>query len=265
MSCPFLQFVISSPPIGIVCPHLSFLVRGTQLKFLFQDVNLVESDIDQKETSDEVENKVAEDDLKKDKTLDVNVEANETAFSDENFVDDLPEPEVDGIKFSQENFEGGEVLKEIEAQASQLESKTADTIVAGDEDELTSGVSDDQDESTVVNNYDGNNDSAYETNEMNSRDGSNSRLQSANTNEEDVDYETGENYNLTLKNEAETETERELLNIRAENSEILRLEHELENPPTPDDDADIVIADSAGNPLETGVGTADDDAKDEVL
>lgn len=219
-----------------------------------------------------MENKVAEDDLNEDKTLDVNVEANETAFSNENFVDDLPEPEVDGIKFSQENFEGGEVLRKIETESSQIESKTADTVVVRDEDEFTSGVSDDQDESTVVNNYDGNNDSAYETNEMNSRDGSNSRLQSANTNEEDVDYETGENYNiknetelLKFKNEIETETERELLNTRAENSEILRLEHELENPPTPDDDADIVIADSAGNPLDTGVGTADDDAKDEVL
>lgn len=218
-----------------------------------------------------MENKV-EDGLNEDKTLDVNVEANETAFSEENFVDDLPEPEVDGIKFSQENFEGGEVLTKIETESSQIENKTADTVVARDEDELTSGVSDDQEESTVVNNYDGNNDSAYETNEMNSRDGSNSRLQSANTNEEDVDYETGENYNiknenelLKLKNEIETETERELLNTRAENSEILRLEHELENPPTPDDDADIVIADSAGNPLETGVSTADDDAKDEVL
>lgn len=197
--------------------------------------------------------------------MDVDVEANKTAFSEENFVDDLPEPEVDGIEFSQENFEGGEVLTKIEAESDQLESMTADTEVARDEDELTSGVSDDQDESTVINNYDGNNDSAYETNEMNSRDGSNSRLQSANTNEEeDVDYETGENY-LKLKNGIEMETERELQNIRAENTEILRLEQELENPPTPDDDADIVIADSAGNPLETGVGTANDDAKDEVL
>lgn len=246
-----------------MCSRFSFLVRGTQLKFLFQNVKLVENDIDQKESSDEVENKVAEDDSNEDKTLDVNVEADKPAFSDENFVDDLPEPEVDGIEFSQENFEGEKLLGKIETESNQLETKTADTDVAKDEDEFTSGVSDDQEESTVINNYDGNNDSAYETNELNSRDGSNSRLQSANTNEEDVDYETGENYHLKLRNEIETETERELLNTRAENSEILRLEHELENPPTPDDDADIVI--SAGNPLETGVGTIDDDAKDEVL
>lgn len=261
MSCPFFNSSSLLPSIGIVFPRLVSCSRNSVKKFLFQNVNLVESDIDQKENSVEVENEVAED-LNKEKVLDDKVAADEPVFSDENFVGDLPEPEVDGIEFSQENFEGDEVVKKVDAELDQLENKTADIVdVAKDEDEFTSQVSDDQEESTVINNYDGNNDSAYETNEMNSRDGSNSRLQSANTNDEDVDNETGENY--LLKNEIETETERELLNTRAEHSEILRLEHELENPPTPDDDADIVM--SAENPLETGVGTAIDDAKDEVL
>lgn len=264
MSCPFLQFVISCPSIGIVFPRLVSCSRNSVKKFLFQDVNLVESDIDQKKKLEETENEVAED-SNQDQVLDDNVGVDEPVFSEKNFVDDLPEPEVDEIEPSQENFEGDEVVKKIDTELSQLENKTADIVdVAKDADEYASQVSDDQDESTVINNYDGNNDSAYDTNEMNSRDGSNSRLQSANTNDEDVDNETGENYLLKLKNEIiETETERALLKTRAENSEILRLEHELENPPTPDDDADIVM--SAENPLETGVGTASDDAKDEVL
>lgn len=119
-------------------------------------------------------------------------------------------------------------------------------------------VSDDQEESTIINNdnYDVNNDSAYETNEILSQNGSSSRLQSAGTTEGDVDHETGENF---LQEKEETEI------INAEASEIERLENELENPPSPtDDDYDVILL--ADNPTETGVSstTGNEVANDEV-
>lgn len=127
------------------------------------------------------------------------------------------------------------------------------------QEEVSSQMSDDQDESTVINNenYDNNNDSAYETNEINSHNGSDSRLQSADTNEGD---ETEEN--LLIQNEIEV-IERQ----QSENLEIERLENDLENPPTPIDDDDYDVVVSAVNSTETGNSTVindDEVGKEEV-
>lgn len=127
-----------------------------------------------------------------------------------------------------------------------------------EKDDVESQVTDDQ-EDTIVNNdnYDANNDSAYDTN---SHRGSNSRLQSADTNQDDVDNETGENFLSQSQTQNEPEVEIIELNeidsrsVAMENFEIERLDNELENPPTPsDDDNDVIL--SVGNATETGDST----------
>ena len=126
-----------------------------------------------------------------------------------------------------------------------------------EEDELGSQgsqVSEEPDGSTIINhNYD----SAYDTNEVYSQNDSNldSRVQSAETNDDDIDNETGENF----QNEKEIfGTRSEIFNLETEKMEIKRLENELENPPTPDenDESDVVVNE---NPLEAGIDTSNDD------
>lgn len=156
----------------------------------------------------------------------------------------------------------------IENESPQLESKDhengeddAANLINGDE--TASQLSEDQDESTIRNNenYEYNNDSAYETNGLNSQNGSNSRLQSADTNDEDVDNETGENFLL----QAQAKTEKEIVELmkedaqieEMENFEIEKFENDLVNPPTPtpsDDDNDVILR--AENPIETGDSTS---------
>ena len=184
-------------------------------------------------------------------------------------VETLNDEEIDvndgGIVDEPESTQEIENQEEDEKDSVQDEPPPYEELVNEDtrssnQDELASQVSEDQDEFTVINNdnYDVNNDSAYETNELNSQNGSNSRLQSAETNEEDeVDHETGENFLLlqAQKNQINQEIIGE--NTEMQNLEIERLEIELENPPTPtpseDDNADVVL--SAENPTETGDST----------
>lgn len=123
--------------------------------------------------------------------------------------------------------------------------------------DVASQISDDHDESTIINNdnYDVNNDSAYETNEIYSHNGSNSRLQSADTNDGDVDNETGENFLLKAQKRAEIENakalQEEALQMEMENLEFERIENELQNPPTPSD----VVMSRAVNPIKSGDST----------
>lgn len=167
-----------------------------------------------------------------------------------------------------EVVEDEENAQGIENESPRLESKDlendeddAANLINGDE--TASQLSEDQDESTIRNNenYEYNNDSAYETNEINSQNGSNSRLQSADTNDEDVDNETGESFLL----QAQAKSEKEIVELmkedaqieEMENFEIEKFENDLANPPTPtpsDDDNDVIL--SAENPTETGDSTA---------
>ena len=129
---------------------------------------------------------------------------------DENSQDEIHPPEYETIK-----------TKDLD-----------DDDVSLNQEEFSSLISEDQEESTVINN-----DSAYETNEMNSQNGSESRLQSADTNEGDVDNESGENFHL--QSEIDSFDQRQM-----EKYEIERLENDLENPPTPvdEDDFDVVVS-----------------------
>lgn len=82
-------------------------------------------------------------------------------------------------------------------------------------------------------------------------------MQSAETNDGDVDNETGENFlSKTPENAVDDESRLEGF----ENLDIEQYENDLENPPTPiqsdnDDDDDDVNVRSAQNPRETGEGT----------
>ena len=129
---------------------------------------------------------------------------------DENSQDEIHPPEYETIK-----------TKDLD-----------DDDVSLNQEEFSSLISEDQEESTVINN-----DSAYETNEMNSQNGSESRLQSADTNEGDVDNESGENFHL--QSEIDSFDQRQM-----EKYQIERLENDLENPPTPvdEDDFDVVVS-----------------------
>lgn len=139
------------------------------------------------------------------------------------------------------------------------ESNEGDAINLNQDYEAASQLSDDQDESTIRNNdnFDNTNDSAYETNDINSQNGSNSRLQSADTNDEDIDTETGENFLVQTREKSEAEVV-ELMREDArieemENFEIEKFENDLADPPSPtqsDDDNDVVLI--ADNPIETG-------------
>lgn len=212
------------PRIGIVFVRFWFEKLWVKT-FLFQNVNL--NDID----NDQLTDRRGSESQSVDGLID-------NGISSENVLDEA------------ENVEG---VNEDPAEGE------IENVEANQEDELASQTSDDQDESTVVNNenYDNNNDSAYETNEINSQNGSSSRLQSADTNDEDVDNETGENY-LKISQEVDDEKFNDMENI-----EIEQFENDLENPPTPTPSADDDDNDeSAENPKETGESTENDGGLD---
>lgn len=135
------------------------------------------------------------------------------------------------------------------------------------------------DEFTIVNNeHFDNNDSAYDTNEIISQNGTNSRLHSANTNEGDIDQETGENvddgheqilliddenilntpemsleYEKIVKEQNDDADEEEQIIFGPENyAESLKNEN-IAMSPEDDDNNDVIV--SAENPVETGQST----------
>lgn len=188
---------------------------------------------------------------------------NDIELSNDEELIEVSSPNVQAVEEKEVQEIENEVVEDAEPpQYETIKTEDFDDTESLNQEEVASQVSDDQDESTVINNdnYDNNNDSAYETNEINSQNGSESRLQSADTNEGDVDTETGENF--LLQTEIENIERQDL-----ENLEIERLENDLENPPTPIDDDDFDVVVSAGNPTKTGDSTAvdnDEVGKDEV-
>lgn len=193
---------------------MSLLVRGDSVKtFLFQNVNLIENDKDQitkdSESFDRMENKMSLTDEVNEKDA-MDEALDEEGLKVQPFVDEPInyDPTEKGvydvleIPKSAESLTLRQIMREEEfhkidrattsaesSRRSELDNGTGQDLI----NDIESQASDDQDE-TIINNYDHNNDSAYETNEMNSQNGSNSRLQSAETMNGDVDNETGENF-----------------------------------------------------------------------
>jgi hypothetical protein len=175
-----------------------------------------------------------------------NKELNETKLPNESKFE-IVDPENTQVD---ENIPEKDIEKEV--TESEIIKNDEEQITTKEDDEMSlkqeeenSQISEDQDE-TVINN-----DSAYETNEIetiDSQNGSESRLQSANTNDGDVDNDTGEGF--PLFNEVDNVDQQEMENI-----EIERLENDLENPPTPDEDDDFDVVVSAGNSYKTEEGT----------
>lgn len=205
--------------------------------FLFQNVNLIEIDNDQ----DPIVNgeNVDIDGKLNDGLNDIELKNDEDLTEERN-------GEVETLEIQETAQESAQDIAQetLEYETSKTNEVDED-LQSSNHEEVSSQMSEDQDETVINNdNYDNNNDSAYETNEINSQNGSDSRLQSADTNGGDVDNETGENF---------------LLQNELEHLEIERLENELENPPTPveddDDDCDVVL--SAENPTMTGKSTHD--------
>lgn len=245
---------------------MSFLVRGDSVKtFLFQNVNLIEIDKEEIENETNFSDEVSEKNDALDETLD------EDALTVDPFVDealkDEPEDEAmekelvkliektldnDELELTNDRLEpihsaGSLTLRQI-MREEEFEGITRPTISAQSKsdgvvsenedfpnDVESSQASDDQDE-TVINKYENNNDSAYETNEINSQNGS-SRLQSAESFNDDVDTEKGESKS----------------SIEIENVEVVEVEdfetNEEENIPIDSDDKVVV---PAVNPTETG-------------
>lgn len=152
-----------------------------------------------------------------------------------------------------------EELKAIQTVDDDKESNGAESNAYEDElndfnpDDEIASVSDDIDQSTIINNehYDRANDSAYETNEMVSQNGSSSRLQSADTNGIDIDNETGENFLTPSPGQTQIEI---IDDIGQLESDDLRIDRFIEDP-TPtivddDDDHDVVVG--AGKATLTG-------------
>lgn len=188
------------------------------------------------------------------------------AENDETFIETINDPEENVPGLNEKGIKETQEVETVESRKS-ARSVRSNHVVLNLEDDVTSQISD-QDDYTIVNNenYEYNNDSAYETNEINSQNGSNSRIQSANTNDEDVDNETGENFLLRAQDllEAEKiELMREDALDKLQNIEVERFENDLQNPPTPIDD-DIEVNSSAENPIETGDSTATKDDNKEV-
>lgn len=222
--------------------------RLNELKtFLFQNFNLIEIDKDRVANDvDILERSGSEVEASGDEVLDGTGDgevAQEIEIENALKAEIAKEAELEQDK---------EIAQEATELAQPPEYKTINFVDDLNQDELTSQISDEPDESTIINNdnYDNNNDSAYETNGINSQNGSSSRLQSSSgTNDIDVDNETGENFSPSQVEIMQLETE-------MENLEIERLDNELENPPTPvpsDDDDDVVL--SAEKPKETGDST----------
>lgn len=201
--------------------------------------------------------------------------ANQVSVEDDeglNEATNVPEENTTGLNENliEESQEADDGMKSARSEKSLgNESNEGQAEVLNQEDDATSQISDDQENFTIVNNEnnDYNNDSAYETNEINSQNGSNSRIQSANTNDEDVDNETGENFLLRAQDLIETE-KLELMRLDAleqvQNIEIEEFESELANPPTTPvvDDVDVIL--SAENTIETGDSTTTKDGNKEV-
>lgn len=183
-----------------------------------------ETEIINSENSVVEENPPGDEDTQVEENPEANDESHEVEENNSEHEEDLENAENlrnDNEDSNEQKTAEFEVLDETKA------SEDDETSLKQEED--ASQISEDQDE-TVINN-----DSAYETNEINSQNGSDSRLQSANTFEGDIDNETGENFPL----------QSDIHDIeQMENIEIERLENELENPPTPydDDDFDVVVS-----------------------
>jgi hypothetical protein len=149
---------------------------------------------------------------------------------------------------------------DTEPQVDDEQPPTADIDPEYDDNNQFEDELSDRDESTVINNenYDRNNDSAYETIEMNSQPGTDSRLQSADLNENEIDNETGENFipqdipqNIEIIDDDMRKVEREDLTID-------RFVNDSVTPPSPSDSDDRDVVVSAGNPTETGYGLVHD-------
>lgn len=216
-----------------------FLVRGDSVKtFLFQNVNIIEIDKDQitneNDNSNLAENEIQfTDEVSAKDALDETID--EEALKVEPFVeetsnDDAVEKEsLTGETLDNEKLEASseeleppksagsltlrqimreEEFEEISRRTRSAQLKTDETGSETGEDFLndveSSQASEDE---TIINNYENNNDSAYETNEINSQNGS-SRLQSAETinGDDDVDTETGENFKANGNEAGEVET-----------------------------------------------------------
>lgn len=264
--------------------RLSYLVRGDSVKkFLFQNVNLIEIDNDQDtneiQLADEnsrgaLEGEAFEGAFKKAPESGVtDGDAQTQSFIiDETAINDAVADKIGSL--ADETFEQ-KVTADLQNEAQIIEAREellndapqdyieieqfVDEVSPRHELDVASNISDDHDESTIIinDNYDVNNDSAYETNEINSRNGSNSRLQSADTNDGDVDNETGENSLLKAQMRAEQlenakALEEEALRIEMENLEFERIENEMGNPLPPSYDDEIS---RAVNPIKSGDST----------
>lgn len=232
--------------------------RLNELKtFLFQNFNLIEID------KDRVANDI--DSLDRMERNENEVEASSDGIGDVTIDNEVAqETEIENALKAELSKETETALedKEIAQDTTELvDNQEYETIVNNfvddlNQDELASQISDEPDESTIINNdnYDNNNDSAYETNGINSQNGSSSRIPSSSgTNDVDVDNETGENFSPSHVEIMQVD---DLLESEMENFEIERLNNELENPPTPtpsDDNDDVVV--SAEKPKETGDST----------
>lgn len=182
--------------------------------------------------------------------MEEDVATNETNF------EELPGVRAKRELSKQDSFDTVAATSEIEfISPSSGRMRSADN--ANYEDESESQISN---ELTVINNFEGNNNSAYD--EMYSQNGSNSRQQSVETNEEEVDNETGENFLLEGNLKDENDKFKVPDKSEIEKLEIESFERELAIPPTPDDDVDSVQG--AENPSKTGDGTASH-GKPEVL
>lgn len=253
-----------------------FLAEETESKiFLLQDINLIDKDSDQNtnvndDNVDTMEGQLNEG-LNDIELSNEEVPKHETVNEDEEGIKENENENVqENTEISHENeevnqeneestHENGESTQEIttnldENNQVEIHSPEYETIktkelddddVSLNQEEISSQLSEDQEESTVINN-----DSAYETIEMNSQNGSESRLQSVDTNGGDVDNENGENFQL--QSEIENFDQRQM-----EKYEIERLENDLENPPTPVDEDDYDVVVSAVNLNKTEESTED--------
>jgi hypothetical protein len=234
----------------------------------------LEDEFDESRLIEETEN-AFENDLKTPDTILLENEVELEDFDEPRVINEDQELEVGTKEGKEETKELAEVMAlddeqdggkkgvndehELHDEKQEIKSEKLEVEQDKQEDEtLEEDEVSDPEESTVINNdnYDQNNDSAYETIEMNSQNSSNSRLQSADTNDNDIDNETGENFilkaqdvpqNIEIINDEMGKTEMEDLTID-------RFVNDAVNSPSPveDDNRDVVI--SAENPTESGYG-----------
>ncbi|XP_070506432.1 uncharacterized protein [Chironomus tepperi] len=202
----------------------------------------------------------------------------------EDTQNDEQEPEAsENQEVEKDPSENGEENQEIEKEASENEEEpeqneeespeNVDTLIETEQQEEVESVTSDNDEQTIVNND--NNDSAYETNGIESH----SRIQSSDTNNNDNnETESGENFEnlqddnpnddnnvdiLIINNQENIPEEEEDDEQHNDGNDESLNDKEIENIESHDDDDDVMI--SADNTRETGDSTNVNDTNEDQM